>query len=139
MKLTEISRTSGAVDGAVSGLHDARPGDIIEIGVEGHRNKFMTKIKKVGGKDRLMDMNGNIFNRNGMIYRRVSHPFLGMKGKIVSAKLVTQKELDADHENRKIEFLKSKNWEDVSPEIRDKVLGMLRVSFTSMQGMKEYK
>lgn len=139
MRLTEITRSDGAVEGALRGLHDAQVGDIIEIGIEGSRNKTTTKIKKVVGKNRLVDTDGNIFNRNGIVYRRVSYPLTSFRGKIISAKLVTQKELDADHENRKIEFLKSKNWEDVNPEIRDKVLGMLRVSFTSMQGMKEYK
>jgi len=139
MKLTEITRTNGAVSGALRGLHDAQAGDIIEIGTEGTRSKRVSRIKKVVSKDRLMDQDGNIFNRNGVVYRRVSYPFVGSKGKIISAKLLSQKELDADHEQRKVEFLKSKNWEDVDSETRDKILGMLRVSFTSMQGMREYK
>lgn len=139
MRLNEISRSDGAVDGALRGLHDAQVGDIIEIGIEGSRNKTMAKIKKVVGSNRLVDTDGNIFNRNGIIYRRASYPLKSFRGKIISAKLVSQKSLDDDHEQRKIEFLKSKNWEDVDPEIRDKVLGMLRVSFTSMQGGKEYK
>lgn len=138
MRINEIQRTDGAVDKPIRGLHDAQPGDIIEIGIEGTRNKSMTRIKKVVGQDRLVDTNGNIFNRNGVVYRRAAYPLKSFPGKIISAKHVTQAELNADHEKRKVAFLKSKKWEDVDPEIRDQILKMLRVSFSSMQGMKEY-
>lgn len=140
MNLTEITRTDGAVNGALRGLHDAQAGDIIEIGMEGSRIKRTSRIKKVVSKDRLMDQDGNIFNRNGVVYRRVSYPFVGSKGKIISAKLLSQRDLDDSLEKRKIEYLTSKNnWQDVDAEVRDKIFSLLRVSFTTMQGTKEYK
>ncbi|MCK5641229.1 MAG: hypothetical protein KAJ19_10540 [Gammaproteobacteria bacterium] len=139
MRLDEITRSDGAVENAIRGLHDAQIGDIVAIGIEGFRTKHMAKIKKVVGQNKLVDTNGNIFNRNGVIYRRVSYPCKSFPGKIVSAKLVSQKSLDDEHEQRKIEYLNGRKWEDVDSETRDKILGLLRVSFTSMQGMKEYK
>ena len=139
MRLDEITRSDGAVNKSIKGLYDAQPGDIIKIGFEGSRIKHVSKIKKVVGQDRLVDTDGNIFNRNGMVYRRASYPLTAFSGKIIFAKHVTQAELNDDHEERKIDYLNRRKWEDVDPEIRDKILGMLRVSFTSMQGMKDYK
>lgn len=138
MRLDEITRSDGAVENAIRGLHDAQVGDIIAIGIEGSRTKHMARIKKVVGQNKLVDTDGNIFNRNGVVYRRASYPLNSSPGKIISAKLVTQKSLDDTHEKRKIDHLKNKNWEDVDPETRDKILRLLRVAFTSMQGTKEY-
>ncbi len=138
MRLDEITRSGGAVENAIRGLHDAQVGDIIAIGIEGSRTKHMAKIKKIVGQNKLVDTDGNIFNRNGVVYRRATYPLTSFPGKIISAKLVSQKSLDDEHERRKVEFLNQRKWEDVDPEIRDEILGMLRVSFTTVQGMKEY-
>jgi len=139
MRLDEITRTNGAVDRKLPGLYNAQVGDIIEIGFEGSRIKHKAKIAKVVGNDRLVDADGNIFNRSGIVFRRKSYPLTSFRGKIISAKQMTQKALDNDHEDRKVDYLKRNNWENVDPETRDKILSLLRVSFTSMQGMKDYK
>jgi len=51
------------------GLYDAKVGDVIEIGMSGTRNKREIKIVEILASDKLKDAAGNIFNRNGMIYR----------------------------------------------------------------------
>jgi hypothetical protein len=52
-------------DKPAKGLYDATPGDMIEVGFEGSRTKRQTKIKKLLPSDRLQDVEGNIYNKNG--------------------------------------------------------------------------
>lgn len=51
------------------GLYDAKAGDVIEVGMSGTRNKRELKIVKVLSSWKLEDKEGNIFNRDGTIYR----------------------------------------------------------------------
>ncbi len=142
MRLLEVAkpdRSQGAVLKNVIGLHDARPGDIIKIGIEGTRQKVTVKIAKVVANDRLQDTEGNIFDRSGKVFRKKGFflKHLAPKGKIVFAKPATQKQLDADLEERRIEHLTNLNWKrDVSKEKREAVLKILNVQFSSMQGAK---
>ena len=79
----------------IKGLHQAKVGDHINIGIEGQRNKEYSKIAKILDSDKLVDTNGNIFGRNGVIIRRKGGwaKYIG-KGKIVSAQIITQKQFD---------------------------------------------
>lgn len=90
----------------LKGLHQAKVGDYISVGIEGYRNREKVKISKVLDTDKLVDQNGNIFSRNGIIIRRKGGwaKFYG-KGKIVSAKIVTQKEFDEEYKKIKVEFI----------------------------------
>ena len=141
MHLFEIAkpdRSQGAVLKNIIGLHDARVGDIIKIGIEGTRQKITVKIAKVVAKDRLQDTEGNIFDRDGKVFRKKGFFLqnLAPKGKIVFAKPATQKQLDADLAERKLEFLSNQNWKKVPLKKRESILKILNVSFSTMQGSK---
>lgn len=60
---------SNYADKPSKGLYDVKAGDVIEIGMSGTRTKRELKIVKVLSSGKLVDSAGNIFNRNGMIYR----------------------------------------------------------------------
>lgn len=73
----------------VTGLHKAKPGDFIEIGIEGERNKQRSKISKIVSNNRLQDDEGNIFDRTGIIYRKKGQ-WVKLRGnKIISARQIT--------------------------------------------------
>lgn len=75
------------------GLYRAKVGDFIQIGIEGSRVKYRSKIIKIVKNDKLQDENGNVFNRDGRIQVRKSSwvKAYGNK-KIVSAKRITEDE-----------------------------------------------
>ena len=131
--LLEETTKDGAATKPITGLHDAKPGDIINIGVEGQRHKFVTKIEKIVSNDRLQDREGNIFDRNGKIYRRKGWQLRGTQGKIIYAKHVTQKELDAGHDKDRRRYLKEYRWDELDAERIEKVLKILRIDFGTMQ------
>lgn len=133
-----IERSDGAVTKSINGLHDARVGDIIKIGVEGSRHKIYSKIAKIVANNRLQDSEGNVFGRDGMVYRRKGWELRNTKGKIVSAKHVTQKELDQEHHQDVIRFLTRYNWDTLSPEQLETILKTIRVSFGDIQKTRSY-
>lgn len=61
------------------GLYNAKVGDVIEIGMQGTRNKREIKIVEILSSDKLKDAAGNIFHRNGMIYRGAEYWSQGAK------------------------------------------------------------
>jgi len=138
MKLNEMTK-DGAAEKPIKGLHNAKPGDIIEIGIEGQRHKVQSKIDKVVSNNRLQDKDGNIFGRDGMIYRRKGWQLRDTKGKIVSAKHMTQKQLDDEHDNRRRKYLKETNWDKLDAEQIEKILKIMRVSFGTIQKRIGYK
>lgn len=101
------------------GLYDVRQGDYIEIGFEGSRYKEKVKIVKVTNTNRLQDQWGNIFDRNGMIYRRMGGRIkqISNKSKIIYARPVTQKQFDDDFKDIKVDFLRTFKWEKI--DIKD--------------------
>ena len=54
----------------IKGLHQAKEGDYISIGTSGTRGRSYAKVAKVLPTDKLVDTDGNIFGRNGVIMRR---------------------------------------------------------------------
>ena len=139
MKIQQLleGTKDGAADKPIKGLYDAKPGDIIKIGIEGTRDHFYTIIDKIVANDRLQDRDGNIFGRNGRIFRRKGYQLSGTSGKVVSAKHVTQKELDDDHATDRRKYLIDTNWSNVDDEQIVKILKILRVSMGTIQ--KRYK
>jgi hypothetical protein len=128
----------GAAGKPINGLHDAQRGDIVEIGFSGYRHKSIMKITDVVGKDRLKTSDGSLFDRSGFIYRKGTE--LKYRApedtKIIFAKHVTQKQLDDELRNRKIEVLKVIEWNKLSDEQLDNVFKCLptRWSISTMQG-----
>jgi len=133
MKLFEVERhqKSGALLKSIIGLYHAKPGDLIEIGIEGSRAKYKTRIAKIVTNDRLQDTDGNVFGRDGMVYRRSSWWLRGTKGKIVFAKHITVKDLEKELEDDKIRFLKKYNWEGLNSEKRDQIIKILGIRFST--------
>jgi hypothetical protein len=120
----------------VKGLHDARVGDILKIGIEGSRQKVNIRIAKIVANDRLQDTDGNIFDRSGHIFRRKGG-IIGMstKGKIVFAKHATQKELEKDLLDRKIQHLDNIKWKSMSDEKIEAVVQVLNINFGPVQNL----
>lgn len=113
---------------AIRGLHQAKVGDHIRIGIEGTRGKRDVKIAKILANDRLVDEDGNIFQRNGMIIKRkAGFPSHFGKGKIVSAKLITQKEFDREFKDIKIRHITEYDWnkEDLATIL--KVIDLMKI------------
>jgi len=82
----------------IGGLFQAKIGDRIEIGIQGQRFKHRTEIVAIGANRRLRDSWGNIFNRDGQLYRRASHPINVIdKKRKVSAQLVVQEQHDSEY------------------------------------------
>lgn len=76
------------------GLYDVKAGDVIEIGMQGTRNKREIKVVEILASDKIKDAAGNIFNRNGMIYRGAEYWSKGAKRdgrKIYATKLTKEK------------------------------------------------
>ena len=139
MKLFEVSKMKRVGDAAlkpVKGLHDARVGDILKIGIEGSRQKVNIRIAKIVANDRLQDTDGNIFDRSGRIFRRKGG-FIGTstKGKIVFAKHATQKELEKDLLDRKISHLDGIKWKGMSEDKIEAVIQVLNIQFGPVQNL----
>ncbi len=141
MKIKHIleKNKDGVADKPIKGLFDAKPGDIIKIGIEGIRIKLYTKIDKVVANDRLQDRDGNIFGRNGRIFRRKGYQLRGTSGKIISAQHVTQKELDDDHAEDRRRYLSKTDWKHVDDDQIIKILKIMRVSMGTIQKRINYK
>jgi hypothetical protein len=132
----DIKRNKGAVLKPIIGLYNARIGDILSVGIEGHREKVFIKVSKITKDDNIVDSSGNIFGRDGRIYRRKSHLFMNMKGKIIYAKHTTQREVDNYFRKRKIHYLNTINWDKFTDEQIDNVIKSLpnKITFTTLQG-----
>ena len=111
------------------GLYQARPDDYIEVGVEGTRHKESIKIDKIVSNDRLQDENGNIWNRDGTLYRLKDLRFLpgSRKNKHVNAQLKTQEKFDQEHKDIKVDFLRRFKWEDMDIEDLEKIIDQLPI------------
>jgi len=142
MKLTEVTKDGAAIK-PIKGLHNAKPGDIIEIGVEGSRHKIQTKIAKVVSNDRLQDRDGNIFGRDGMIFRKRGYLLKQLthnkKGKIISAKHITQNQLDDEHDKDRRKYLNQYDWDKMDTERLEKILKIMRIDFGTIQKRIGYK
>ena len=106
----------GYSDTRVTGLANAKPGDVIEIGFEGTRYKQRARIAKIVANDRLMDTEGNIFNRNGIIFRKKGSWIKQAGKKIVSARQITYKEYTDSIMEFVSKSLKDFDWAKLSPE-----------------------
>jgi len=108
----------------IKGLHQAEVGDYISIGFQGNRNRHVSKITKILDTNRLVDSDGNIFGRNGVIERRKGGwAKITPKGNIVSAKIITQTEFDKQYKEIKVNFIKDKI-ADQDIEIIEKIIDM---------------
>lgn len=92
--MISLVELQGYADENFKGLYRAKPGDNIEIGFEGSRVKYTTKIDKIVSNGRLQDTEGNIFDRNGIIYRKKGSWVKFAGDKIISARQITIKEYE---------------------------------------------
>jgi len=139
MKLKDlILEIDGYADKRVVGLANVKPGDAIEIGFEGTRSKARSKIVKVVANDRLMDAEGNIFNRNGIIFRKrgswVKHA--GANSKIISARQITKKEYIDSIMSFVSKQLKEFDWAKLPPETLIEVGKLIHIGFPQLEKIK---
>lgn len=77
-----------------SGLYNAKMGSIIMIGIQGQRNKFWGKIESTDKNGRFVTGDGDVFDKNGLLFKSKQHWFSdAIKKKLkVSAVLKTKAE-----------------------------------------------
>jgi hypothetical protein len=121
----------------IKGLHQAKVGDYISIGFSGNRNRSITKIEKVLDTDKLVDIGGNIFGRNGVILRRISGWAKQDKSKIVSAKIVTQKEFDKEYRDIKIQHIQN-HIGDEDIETLEKIIDLMKVKQANTKNLSRF-
>ena len=130
-----LEAINGYSDKPVTGLATAKPGDVIEIGFEGTRFKQLSIISKVVSNDRLQDENGNIFNRNGIIFRKKRTWIKQAGDKIVSARQVTVKE----YKKRMMDFvekqLKNFQWSKLDPEQLIEIGKIIKIGFPQLEDL----
>ena len=120
------------------GLHQARVGDAIYIGMKGTRGKWYSKVKKVDSKTgRITDRDGNIFNPDGQIYRRKTYPF--KQSDTVSAKIVSQKDFDKQYKKIKIDFLRKFDWDRMDIKEIEKIIDMMPVGQGNVLGKSRFE
>lgn len=85
------------------GLHAARVGDLVIIGVEGEKEKREARVKKITKNDEIVVTGDHVFDRKGFLKRRgfssteMLYPDLPTRSKtkrIVYASLMTKEEAD---------------------------------------------
>jgi len=112
------------------GLYQAKPDDYIKVGVEGTRYKESIKIDKIVSNDRLQDENGNIWNRDGTLfrYKHIRHlPKHLRKDKHVNAQLITQEDFNEQYKDIKVNFLRKFKWEDMDISELEKIIDQLPI------------
>lgn len=98
--MKEINRIAEALEAFSKGLYSAQVGDIVNIGVQGEREKRTAEVEKILQNGDLVVTGGHVFSREGFLKKAISGswPWLpsakARKEKIVYASLVTQEELD---------------------------------------------
>jgi len=87
-----VNELQGYADVYTKGLHDAQKGSFIKIGLQGNLNKWHGKIEKIDKNDRFVTTEGDVFDRNGMLYKAKTWAFQQhLKKKLkVSAMIVTK-------------------------------------------------
>ena len=126
----------GYAPNSVTGLHNAKPGDFIEIGFEGTRYKSKSKIEKIVSNNRLQDTDGNIFDRNGIIFRKKASWVKQAGDKIVSARQITQaeyKEQILDFVNRQ---LREFDWKKIPIDDLIEVGKIIKRGFPQLEDIK---
>ena len=138
MKNIKLSEAiTGYSETRVTGLAHAKPGDAIEIGFEGTRSKYHTRIVKIVANDRLMDNEGNIFNRNGIIFRKrgswIKH--VGANSKIISARHITIKEYKDTMIGMVSKTLNDFDWAKLSPGTLIEVGKLIHIGFPQLEDL----
>lgn len=100
------------------GLHQARVGDKVWIGIEGTRVKWYDEVTKVSNDGKVVVKGGDLFNSDGRIFRGKSHKFQKQNNpnKTISAKIITQSEFDERYKSTKIDFLKKFDYNKLNIE-----------------------
>lgn len=125
-------------------LKDVRPGDYIVIGIEGINLKYDTTITKIVKHDRVMDFMGNIWNRDGRIFRRGNWHFNIYKDmchrrcRKMSARPKTQKEFDKKYKQYKVDHLKKYDWSQHSIEELENFIDKINVGQGNRLGKSRF-
>jgi len=109
------------------GLHQAKVGDPMWIGIQGNRSKWRSKVKKILSDGKIVDEDGNIFHKDGQLYRGKTTLFMKKynNNKTVSAQLVTQHEYDQEYKQIKIDFLRKFDYSKLPVEVIEKMIEVI--------------
>jgi hypothetical protein len=106
------------------GLYQAKVGDMLWIGITGMEGKDRSKVTKILPDGKVVDSEGNTYNPDGRLYK--SNNLRWQKktnpGKVVSAKIATQSDLDKEYKNIKIDFLRKFDWQKLDIESIEKII-----------------
>lgn len=106
------------------GLYQAKIGDMLWIGISGMVGKDRSKVTKILPDGKIVDSAGNTYNPDGRLYKS-TNPRWQKKtnpGKVVSAKIATQSDLDKEYKQIKIDFLRKFDWGKLNIEDIEKVI-----------------
>jgi hypothetical protein len=111
------------------GLYQAKVGDMLWIGISGMVGKDRSKVTKIFSDGKIADSEGNIFNPDGRLYKssNLRYQKKTNPGKIVSAKIATQSDLDKEYKTIKTDFLKKFDWDKMNIEDLEKIIDQLPV------------
>jgi len=118
-------------------LKDVKVNDWILIGIEGQREKLRATVVKITDSDRIKTNFGDIFNRDGFIWKRKSHFTKGKKR--IFATPITERDFNRIHHNININFLKKFDWERCTNEQLEAVLGILPLKFQNKVQRSNFK
>jgi hypothetical protein len=111
------------------GLYQAKIGDMLWIGISGMVGKDRSTVTKILPDGKIVDSIGNTYNPDGRLYKS-TNPRWQKKtnpGKVVSAKIVTQSDLDKEYKKIKVDFLRKFDWDKMNIEDIEKIIDQLPV------------
>jgi hypothetical protein len=125
----------------VGGLYQAKPGDMLWIGISGMVGKDRSNVVKIYSDRKVADDAGNIFNPDGRLYRS-KNPRWQKKtnpNKIVSAKIATQTDFDIEYKKIKVDFLRKFNWETLNVTEIEQIINQLPIRQANKLNTSRFK
>jgi hypothetical protein len=113
----------------VGGLYQAKPGDVLWIGISGMVGKDRSNVVKIYSDGKVGDNVGNIFNPDGRLYKSNNSRWQKKTNpnKIVSAKIATQTDFDIEYKKIKVDFLRKFNWETLNVTEIERIINQLPI------------
>lgn len=123
----ELVKLNEELEKFSKGLYQAKVGDRLVIGQQGTRDRQRTTVKKIYFDGSVLDSDGNVFQKNGIL-KKAGHSLPGYanrKDATISASLMTQEEADELYVQSALEII-SRNLKNIkSREQAEKMLDSL--------------
>lgn len=111
------------------GLYQAKIGDMLWIGISGMVGKDRSTVTKILPDGKIVDSVGNTYNPDGRLYKSTNLRWQKKTnpGKVVSAKLATQSDLNKEYKKIKVDFLRKFDWDKMNIEDIEKIIDQLPI------------